>query len=196
MAAAETLLHLITGSAVPDEGSVRVAGRDTRDIATDTEWLTSLDRFGIVTARAVLIGALPIAANLALPLTLSIDPMSSETRSAVERLAEAVGLPRERLNAAASTLTPSELVRIHLARALATQPQLLLLEHPTAGIDDPGVSREVGHILRRAAEGGNLGWLALTDDRELARAAGARRLRLKPATGEVVSDHFWQRWVT
>ena len=50
-------MHLVTGAAVPDEGAVVVAGRDTRDIATDTEWLASLDRFGIVTDRAVLLDA-------------------------------------------------------------------------------------------------------------------------------------------
>jgi predicted ABC-type transport system involved in lysophospholipase L1 biosynthesis ATPase subunit len=193
-AAAETLLHLITGAAVPDEGTVRVAGRDTRHIATDTEWLTSLDRFGIVTARAVLIGAMPIAANLALPITLSVDPMARETRTLVERLAGIVGLPRARLDAAASTLTPAELVRVHLARALAPKPQMLLLEHPTSAIDDPGLSRDIGAALRRAGHGSDLGWLAVTDDADFARAADARRLRLRPATGQIVADTFWRRW--
>ena len=37
--AAETLVHLVTGAALPDAGVVRVGGRDTRDIATDSEWL-------------------------------------------------------------------------------------------------------------------------------------------------------------
>ena len=60
-------VHLVTGASVPDEGAVKVAGRDTRDIATDTEWLTSLDRFGIVTHRAVLLDGMSVAANLALP---------------------------------------------------------------------------------------------------------------------------------
>src|SRR5262245_55338547 len=95
--AAETLVNLITGASVPDEGVVLVAGHDTRGIATDTEWLSSLDRFGIVTHRAVLIGKLPIEQNLALPLTLAIDPMSDQTRAAVSALADRVGLARSRL---------------------------------------------------------------------------------------------------
>jgi ABC-type transporter Mla maintaining outer membrane lipid asymmetry ATPase subunit MlaF len=193
--AAETLLNLITGASVPDEGTIKVAGADTRDIATDTDWLNSLDRFGIVTARAVLIGALPIAANLALPLTLSIDPMSAVTRSTVESLARAVDLPLDRLDAAVSTATPVELIRIHLARALAPRPRLLLLEHPTRGLGDPAVSRHLGGILRRVADSHSVGWLAVSDDQELAGAAGARRLKLKPSTGEIVSQGFWQRWV-
>ena len=82
-AAAEMFAYLVTGAALPDEGHVRVAGRDTREIATDTEWLTSLDRFGMVTHRAVLLEGMSVAANLALPFTLSIDPMAADVRARV-----------------------------------------------------------------------------------------------------------------
>ncbi|HEX5068977.1 MAG TPA: hypothetical protein VFV78_02075, partial [Vicinamibacterales bacterium] len=96
-AAAEVFVHLVTGAAVPDEGVVSISGRDTRDISTDTEWLTSLDQFGIVTRRAVLIETLSVAANLALPLTLSIEPMAAETRDRAARDAADVGLAPARL---------------------------------------------------------------------------------------------------
>jgi ABC-type lipoprotein export system ATPase subunit len=190
--AAEILINLITGASLPDEGTVRVAGMDTREISTDTEWLRSLDRFGIVTARAVLIGALPVAANLALPLTLSIDPMSDETRAAVEALAERVGLPSDRLDAKTSTLTPGEQVRVHLARALAPRPQLVLLEHPTAAIRDEGEQRALGRALRQAVESTGTGWVALTPDRVFGRAAGATWLRIGP-DGDVGRESFWSR---
>ena len=188
--AAEVLINLITGASLPDEGTVRTDGHDTRDISTDTDWLASLDRFGIVTARAVLIGVLPVAANLALPLTLTIDPMSAETRAAVESLAERVGLPAHRLDAKASTLTPGEQVRVHLARALALGPQLVLLEHPTAAIRDQGEQRSLGEALRHATETTGTGWLALTGDRVFGRAAGATWLRIG-VDGEVRRDGFW-----
>ena len=187
--AAEILINLITGASLPDEGTVRVDGQDTRAIATDTDWLASLDRFGIVTARAVLIGALPVAANMALPLTLTIDPMSPETRAAVESLADRVRLPRARLDAKASTLTPGEQVRVHLARALAPRPQLVLLEHPTAAIRDDGQRRSLGETLRHATDDGT-GWLALTDDRVFGRAAGATWLRIG-ADGRSRREGFW-----
>jgi predicted ABC-type transport system involved in lysophospholipase L1 biosynthesis ATPase subunit len=194
-AAAETLVHLITGASLPDEGVVRVGGRDTREIATDTEWLASLDRFGIVTARAVLMGALPIAANLALPLTLSIDPMSAETRTAVEALADQVGLSRERLGAAASSLAPAELVKVHLARALALRPELLLLEHPTATIENAASSRTIGQCLADAVAGSSVGWLALTGDGEFWKASNSTRVELTPSTGAVRRERFWSRLV-
>jgi predicted ABC-type transport system involved in lysophospholipase L1 biosynthesis ATPase subunit len=194
--AAETLVNLITGASLPDEGTVRVAGHDTRGIATDTEWLSSLDRFGIVTHRAVLIGKLPIDQNLALPLTLAIDPMSDDTRAAVERLADRVRLSRSRLAEAASTLSPAEVVAVHLARALASGPggpQFLILEHPTAQLNDRAASESLGRVLREAVPAGT-GWLALTEDSVFARASGAVELRLQPASGEISREKAWWRF--
>jgi ABC-type ATPase involved in cell division len=196
-AAAETFVNLTTGASVPEAGAVRVDGQDTREIATDTEWLASLDRFGIVTHRAVLVDGLSIAANLALPLTLSVDPMSDVTRAAVLALAREVDLPEARLTAAAGTLTPVERVRVDLARGLAHGPRVLLLEHPTARLaGDVAASREAGECLRDLARRRNLGWLALSDDEVFMQAAGGTRLELRPATGDLVDTgrrRWWQR---
>jgi predicted ABC-type transport system involved in lysophospholipase L1 biosynthesis ATPase subunit len=191
-AAAELFVNLVTGAAVPDEGDVRIAGRNTREIATDTEWLASLDRFGIVTERAVLLEGLSVASNLALPLTLAIDPMADDTRTRVEGLAAAVGLDPARLTAPASTLSAEERVRAHLARALGPEPQVLLLEHPTARLSSDA-SQAIGATLKAVSETRQLGWVALTEDEEFARAAGGRRLRLDAKSGKLLEDGFWRR---
>jgi ABC-type ATPase involved in cell division len=190
--AAETFVNLVTGAALPESGDVRVAGRSTREIVSDTDWLASLDRLGLVTARAVLIDKLPIAANMALPLTLTIDPMTSETRRRVDALGVEVGLSRERLDAPAATLTPAERVRVHLARALAHDPVLLLLEHPTAGLD-AAASAGLGTTLRTMAAARGIAMVALSDDTGLAAAAGATRLKLAAATGALERPPLWQR---
>src|SRR5512139_3851110 len=52
--AAEVLINLVTGAALPDAGHVRVFGRSTADITDSTDWLATLDRFGIVSERAAL----------------------------------------------------------------------------------------------------------------------------------------------
>src|SRR6516165_4243326 len=71
--AAEVLVNLVTGASLPDEGDVRVLGRVTSSIADGDEWLASLERFGIVSPRAVLLDAATVLQNLVMPLTLAID---------------------------------------------------------------------------------------------------------------------------
>jgi ABC-type lipoprotein export system ATPase subunit len=190
--AAETLVHLITGAALAESGEVIVAGRNTRDIATDTDWLASLDRFGIVTDRAVLIEKIPVASNLALPLTLAIDPMTPETRRQVDGLAAEVELAPDRLDVPVTSLTPPERLRLHLARALAPNPELLILEHPTARLGDAASSAAFGRILDRVSQARRLAVVALTTDDAFARASGAARYRLDAASGELRRRRFWQ----
>jgi ABC-type lipoprotein export system ATPase subunit len=191
--AAETLVNLITGAALPDTGEVLVAGRNTREIATDTEWLTSLDRFGIVTDRAILLGGVSIAANLALPMTLSIDPMSEAVLRQVEALADSVGIARQRLTDPAATLTAAEKARAHVARALAVGPEVLLLEHPTAQLN-PQEAEAFGTMLRAVADARQVSVVALSEDEAFARATGGRLLRLNPASGELSdAGGFWAK---
>ena len=191
--AAEMFVHLVTGAALPDEGTVTIDGRNTRDITTDTEWLSSLDRFGLVTSRAVLIDKLPTAANLALPLTLAIDPMSDATRADVERLAAEVRLPRERLDVAVAELTPAERVRVHLARALATSPALLLLEQPTATVTTEAERADLAATMVAVSASRGIGWLALALDEPFGRATESRRLTIDE-NGRLKEDGtFWQR---
>jgi len=78
--AAEVLVNLVTGASLPDEGEVRVLGHSTADVTNGDEWLASLDRFGIVSPRAVLLDAVSALQNLALPFTLQIDPIPRTSR--------------------------------------------------------------------------------------------------------------------
>jgi ABC-type lipoprotein export system ATPase subunit len=191
-ATAEVFVNLVTGASVPDEGDVCVDGKNTRDISTDTEWLSSLDRFGIVTERAVLLEGMPLAANMALPFTLAIDPMPDDVRAKVEALASEVGLNPLRLSSPIAKLSQEERVRVHLARALGTGPVLLLLEHPTARLE-PAPAEAIGRTVRQVAESRGMAWVALTEDEHFARGAGGTKLRLKPASGELAADRLWRR---
>lgn len=190
--AAETLVHLVTGAALPESGEVVVAGTNTRAIATDTAWLASLDRFGMVTERAVLIEKISVASNLALPLTLAIDPMTAATRETVDALAAEVELAADRLDSPVTSLTASDRLRLHLARALAPGPALLILEQPTATLNDATAAAAFGAILDRVSRARQLAVLALTTDDAFARASGAVRYRLDAATGKLVRRRFWQ----
>lgn len=191
--AAEMFMHVLTGAALPETGRVEVFGTATHDITTDTQWLTSLDRFGLVSNRAVLLDQSTIAQNLALPLTLSIDPMADDVRAQVEQMAAEVGLAADRLDAPAGTMNAEERMRVHLARAIALAPDVLLLEHPTMTLG--AAATAFGSTLRTLSDTRGLSWLAISDDEAFSRAAGGRALRLNPATGEVRPvGGFWRRW--
>jgi ABC-type methionine transport system ATPase subunit len=192
--AAEMLSLLITGAAVADEGTIVVAGRDTRDIATDTEWLVSLDLFGLVTSRAVLLDTLTLEANLALPFTLSIDPIPEEVRRAVAALADEVGLGRERLSASVHSLSAADRVRVHLARALAVSPQVLIVEHVTAALE-PADATSLGQTLVNIADDRNLAWIAISEDEAFVQALGGTVLALEPGSGDVKPfTAGWTSW--
>src|SRR5215207_806252 len=92
--AAEVFVNLVTGASVPDEGTVEVCGRATHSIADGEEWLSWLDRFGIVSPRAVLLDGASLEQNLAMPLTLQIEPIGPDTASRVAELADEVGIDR------------------------------------------------------------------------------------------------------
>jgi ABC-type lipoprotein export system ATPase subunit len=192
--AAEMFVLLLTGAALPDEGVITVAEQDTRAIATDTEWLVALDVFGLVTGRAVLLDALTLEANLALPFTLSIDPVPEEVRRAVADLADEVGLGRERLSSAVHALSAEDRLRAHLARALAVSPKVLVLEHITASLA-PEASARLGRDLITIADDRGLAWIALTEDDAFVTALGGTTLKLDAASGDVVPvGHGWKSW--
>ena len=135
-AAAEMMVNLVTGASLPDEGEIRVFGRSTVDVRTAEAWLASLDRFGIVTDRAVILEAATLAQNLTMPFTLEIDPIEPETLERVVRLANECDIAPQWLDQKGGALPPAVRARTHLARAIALGPALLLMEHPTAALPE------------------------------------------------------------
>ncbi len=181
---AEVLVNLVTGATLPDTGEVRLFGRPTAAIVDSADWLAAVDRFGIISPRAVLLDALTVAQNLAVPFTLDIEPPAAEVRARAAGLASEVGLSEEAFDRPVAALDPAGLLRVRLARALALGPAILLFEHPTAGLE----RADVAPFAQRAAEiarrrGAAI--LALTADREFADAVAARVLAVDPATGRL-----------
>ena len=90
---AEVFVNLATGATLPDAGEVSIFGLPTRAIEDSADWLATVDRFGIVSERAVLLDALTVIQNLAMPFTLEIEPPPDAVRLRAEALARDVGLP-------------------------------------------------------------------------------------------------------
>jgi ABC-type transporter Mla maintaining outer membrane lipid asymmetry ATPase subunit MlaF len=183
---AELLVNLVTGASLPDEGEVRIFGRRTADIPDGDEWLASLDRFGIISERGVLLEGATVIQNLALPLTLEIDPVPEDARLKVMALGIECDIPYDWLAQPVATVPPAVRARVHLARALALGPAVLLFEHPTAAIPEPERAA-FGAVVARACDARALTALMITFDATFARAAAHRTLTLQPATGQLVS---------
>jgi predicted ABC-type transport system involved in lysophospholipase L1 biosynthesis ATPase subunit len=183
--AAEMFTNLVTGAILPDRGEVRLFGRSTVDVTSPDEWLRSLDRVGILTDRAVLIEGLTAAQNLAMPVTLEIDPLSADLHQAAADLANEVGLAPELLDRAAGTLQPSERLRIRFGRALALNPSLLLMEHPTASLEREAVDAFAADVMRVLRQRG-LTAVAVTADRVFADALAGDLFQLRAADGTLV----------
>jgi ABC-type transporter Mla maintaining outer membrane lipid asymmetry ATPase subunit MlaF len=184
-ASAEVFVNLVTGATLPDAGSVHVFGQPTSAIADGAEWLQTLDRFGIVTERAVLLDQLTVVQNLAMPFTLEIEPPSDDIRRRAEAIAQEVGLAADRWPTRVADLDGDGRARVRLGRALAADPVLLVLEHASAGVAKTAVT-VFGARIREIAASRRIAVIAATGDDAFARAVAARVLTLEPATGRLV----------
>jgi ABC-type transporter Mla maintaining outer membrane lipid asymmetry ATPase subunit MlaF len=181
---AELFVNLVTGATLPDEGSVTIFGRATSAITDSTDWLATIEQFGIVSERAVLLEQISAAQNIAMSLTLDIDPMAREVRDEVESLGAAVGLEAAVLDRPIHGTSVAIRHRIRIARAIAGQPKMLLVEHPLAGVDAGDVSA-LGGDLARVAQSRGLAVLVLAGSVEAARPFSPRVFALNAATGDL-----------
>jgi ABC-type transporter Mla maintaining outer membrane lipid asymmetry ATPase subunit MlaF len=181
---AETFVNLVTGATLPDRGEVILFGRPTAAINDSTEWLSVVDRFGIVSERAVLLDALSVIQNLAIPFTLDIDPLAGDVRERAVQLAREVGLLETDWLRSVSDLDAAGRIRIRLARALALDPDALLLEHANAGLSADAAA-VLGADIRRIASKRGCALVALTAAPEFAAAVASRVLALDAASGRL-----------
>jgi ABC-type methionine transport system ATPase subunit len=181
-AGAEVLVNLMTAALRPDTGEVRLFGRSTAAIDDYESWLRLLDGLGLLTERAVLLGQCTVAQNLALPLTIEIDPIRAEVRPQVAALADETGIAGNWLETPVHQAPPGVVQRVRLGRALALDPRLLVAEHPSASLPRDEVAPFAGHLAAIAARRG-VGVLAISADREFVRALGGTALTLDAASG-------------
>jgi predicted ABC-type transport system involved in lysophospholipase L1 biosynthesis ATPase subunit len=193
-AMAEVLVSLITGAQLPDEGEVRLFGRPTKSITGVEEWVKELDRFGLISARAVLVDQFTTEQNLALPLSLEIEPLPPDIRAQVGQLASEVGLTNEELGAITAVLSPGAQLRLRVGRALALRPEVLIAEHPNALLPGNESLRFAADFARIAA-GRAIAALVMTADPAFAAVIAKRVLEFQPATGRLVEKQSgWRRW--
>jgi putative ABC transport system ATP-binding protein len=192
-ASAEVLVNLITGAILPDSGDITVMGQRTATIQDADSWVTTLDQFGLLSERAVLLDQLTAEQNLALPLSLELDDMPEPIRARVRGLAAETGLRDEDLCTPLASLGPAARLRVRLGRALALDPRVILAEHPNATLP-AAEAAPFAADLTRAAAGRGAALLVITADATFAHAVAEHVLTLQPATGELKRAAGWRRW--
>jgi ABC-type transporter Mla maintaining outer membrane lipid asymmetry ATPase subunit MlaF len=192
-AAAEVLVNLITAATVPDTGEVRTFGQLTTAIQDADTWLHSLDRFGIISERAVVLDNMTVEQNLTMPVTMSLHDVPDAVRSKIGAIADEVGLTAAHLAQPVAALGPSARLRLRLGRALGPDPSVLLSEHPNASLPPEDFSSFAADYSRIVAARG-ITSIVLTADRAFAGAIASRILTLQPATGEITPLAGWRRW--
>jgi simple sugar transport system ATP-binding protein len=191
--AAAVWTDLLTGTTLPDEGEVSIAGRSTASIGNPDDWLTFLDHFGLVNKRAVLLDRLTIAQNLAVAHTLDVDPLSPETRATVARMAAEVGIAPAALDDPLSASSALTRFRVRLGRALAQDPRIIVVEHPSLGLDRDQVA-EAARLIRRVSQARRLAAIVISGDQRVLVHSAGRVLVWRPATGELLGAIPWRRW--
>jgi ABC-type lipoprotein export system ATPase subunit len=162
-----TLLHLLAGLERPTAGDVLVSGQLLGD--KDRSELAALRRraLALVTQEPGLVPYLTALENVVLALGIR-----GADRAAAERATTAlaqVGLG-ERLDARAATLSAGERQRVAIARALAADVELLLVDEPTARLDEEN-GRATGALLVRAARERGIAVVCATHDTVLIELA-------------------------
>lgn len=189
---AEVFVNLVTGATLPDRGDVKLFGQSTGSIRDSAEWLALVDRFGIVSERAVLLDGLSVIQNLSLPFTLDIEPPSEDVGARAAALAREVELPESGWARPVAELERTERVLVRLARAIALDPAIVVLEHPSADVPRAAIVSLASRI-RAVAERRGAAVLTATADEHFASLVARRVLRLDQATGRLTERRGWFR---
>lgn len=178
-----TLLRHIIGLSRPASGSVKLFGEDlfSGGIAIQRQ---RRRRFGVLFQQGALFSALTVAENIALPLRELKLATDAELDDLVALKLEMVGLRPEDALLMPAELSGGMIKRVALARALALEPELLLLDEPTAGLD-PERSASFVALIRTLHKALELTVVLVTHDVDTLKALATQVAVL--ADGRIVS---------
>lgn len=166
------LLRHVAGLVQPTSGQVRVFGRNIERLSEE-ELLPIRRRMGYVFQGAALFDSLTVLDNVAYPLREHTRLGEAAIQERVVRVLALVGLPPDILPLLPAELSGGMRKRVGIARAVVGEPEILLVDEPTAGLD-PTNSRLVADLLVELRAGACDTAIVVTHDLELARAVADR----------------------
>ena len=170
------LIKMIAGLLRPDEGSVRVLDQDTARLNTK-EWQALRARIGFSFQNSALYDGMNVRDNLEFPLVRNQRHLSQrEITDAVAKVLDDVGLSQT-LYQMPSELSGGQKKRIGIARTLILQPEIMLYDEPTAGLD-PVTSVEINELIKEVQQRYNTSSVIITHDLTCAKETGDRIVML------------------
>ena len=144
-----TVLRSMIGLLEPNGGQIFIQGEDVSGLDEDG-WNRLRMKMGMVFQYSALFDFLTVGENVAFGLRQHTDKSNEEIQGIVTQMLDLVGLP------GTQDLYPAELSggmkkRVGLARAIAVNPEIVLYDEPTAGLD-PIMSRNISRLIKKTQE--------------------------------------------
>ena len=173
------LLKLLIRLQTPDSGSIRIVGQEITRL--DEKQLNDVrKKIGFLFQQAALYDSLTVEENVAFPLSRHAKMSNAEQKRRVRELLADVGMDRD-LEKLPSQISGGMQKRVGLARALALDPEILLFDEPTAGLD-PITASETGNLIRELKKKRRLSAIVVTHDVQGAKAYSDRMVLLHNGT--------------
>jgi phospholipid/cholesterol/gamma-HCH transport system ATP-binding protein len=172
------LLKLIIGLLRPTSGHVVFDGKRIDELS-DYELTAERGRFGFVFQNAALFDSMTIAENVAFPLAENRRLRWEQARPLVEERLTEVGLPKSVLMKRPAQLSGGMRKRVGLARALVMNPEVLLFDEPTTGLD-PIMSDVINELILRTRGQDSVTSVIVTHDMKNAQKTSDRIVMLYP----------------
>lgn len=166
-----TVLRSMIGLLEPNGGQIFIQGEDVSGLDEDG-WNRLRMKMGMVFQYSALFDFLTVGENVAFGLRQHTDKSNEEIQGIVTQMLDLVGLPDTR------DLYPAELSggmkkRVGLARAIAVNPEIVLYDEPTAGLD-PIMSRNISRLIKKTQEQLHVTSVLVTHDMQSAFYAADR----------------------
>ena len=183
-----TLLHLLGGLDRPSEGEVTLAGKRLSLLNENQATLVRRHNIGFVFQFYNLLPTLTAAENILLPILIDgQDPSQYEAR--LSRILDMVGL-LERRDHKPDQLSGGEQQRVSLARALVTEPAIVLADEPTGNLDTK-TGTSIMKLLRQSCDELDQAIVVVSHD-PTASAYADRVVFLRD--GRIVNELLFEEW--